>query len=77
AAAYAYAADAADAADAAAYAYAADAADAADAYAAREEVFATAVEGLRQAILIGPHEGFDRLIDLPARHTALKDLVQA
>jgi hypothetical protein len=32
---------------------------------------------LRQAILIGPHEGFDRLIDLPARHTALKDLVQA
>ena len=77
AAADAYAADAADAADAAAYAYAADAADAADAYAAREEVFATAVEGLRQAILIGPHEGFDRLIDLPARHTALKDLVQA
>ena len=68
---------AADAARAAAYAYAADAADAADAYAAREEVFATAVEGLRQAILIGPHEGFDRLIDLPARHTALKDLVQA
>jgi hypothetical protein len=78
----AYAADAAAyAADAAAYAadaaaYAADAADAA--YAAyRREIFSIAVEGLRQAILIGPHEGFDRAIDLTLRHEALVALVTA
>ncbi len=57
----------------AAYAYA----DAyADAY-ARREIYEIAVEGLRQAILIGPHEGFDVMIDLRARHADLAKLVAA
>ena len=78
----AYAADAAAyaayAADAAADAYAADAAADADAYAyARREIYEIAVEGLRQAILIGPHEGFDVMIDLRARHADLAKLVAA
>jgi len=62
----------------AAYAAAAAAAYAAKAaYAACEEVMQLMVEGLRQAILIGPHEGFDLAIDLQARHAALRELVAA
>jgi hypothetical protein len=85
------AADAADAAKAAAYAaayaayaaYAADAAKAAAyaadaaAYAADAEIFEIAVEGLRQAILIGPHEGFNSMINLAQRHDELRALVAA
>ena len=76
------AADAADAADADAAADAADAAADAAAYAAdaadaRREIYEIAVEGLRQAILIGPHEGFDVMIDLRARHADLAKLVAA
>ena len=86
AAAAAAAADAADAAAAAAAYAAAAAADAADAAAyaaayayadARREIYEIAVEGLRQAILIGPHEGFDVMIDLRARHAELAKLVAA
>lgn len=63
----------------AAYAAADAAADAARAAAdaARREVFTIAVEGLRQAIMIGPHAGFDQLIDIAMRHAALRELVAA
>ena len=44
---------------------------------ARKQILELMVEGLRQAILIGPHEGFDIMIDLQARHQALRELVKA
>ncbi|WP_439539512.1 hypothetical protein [Sphingomonas sp.] len=44
---------------------------------ARDQVQELMVEGLRQAILIGPHEGFDVAIDLAARHQALREMVEA
>lgn len=67
----------------AATAWAADWAAVAAAAAARptavaaEEVWQIAAEGLRQAILIGPHEGFDAAIDLAVRHDDLRRLVAA
>jgi len=42
-----------------------------------KETGAQGLKGLRQAILIGPHEGFDLAIDLQARHAALRELVAA
>ena len=44
---------------------------------ARDQIYPIAVEGLKQAILIGRHEGFDLAIDLAARREALKQLVDA
>jgi len=73
------AADAANAAYAAANA-AADAANAAnaaaDAAADAEQIWRCAVDGLRGAIQIGRCDGFGTA-DLPARHTALRELVKA
>jgi hypothetical protein len=66
------AADAANAADAAAYAANAAAYAAADA----EQIWRCAVDGLRGAIQIGRCDGFGTA-DLPARHTALRELVKA
>ena len=68
-------ADLADLADLAALAALADLADLAAL--AREQILELIVEGLRQAILIGPHESFGPTIDLTERHTALRDLVAA
>jgi hypothetical protein len=42
---------------------------------ARNQIFELMVEGLRQAITIGPHEGFDQALDLTSRHEALRELV--
>ena len=44
---------------------------------ARNQILELMAEGLRQAILIGPHEGFDAAIDLVQRHQALRELVDA
>ena len=44
---------------------------------ANRQIWETAVEGLRQAILIGRHDGFDASIDLTERHKELCELVSA
>ena len=44
---------------------------------AREQILELMVGALREAIDLGPHEGFDVAIDLVARHRALRELVAA
>jgi len=58
-------------------ALAALAARAARAALVREQCLELMVEGLREAMRIGPHVGFDQAIDLTERHQALKTLVAA